>query len=300
MENILPLISIVIPTHNRADVLKECLDSVVNQTYKNFEVIVVNDNSKDETNSILEEYDNKYNNFNSYSNDGVGGNAARNFGVKMSKGEYIAFMDDDDVCELDRIDRQYNVILSNNKKPDFIISGFYIVSSNLKRLKTVDYKKRLDSVGFPQRWLIKKEVIIKSGCFDTEQPALQDVEFFWRLRDNASIIFDSSPVVSIRNSSISITKDKTKMINGINRLLLLHGDKMSKREKNIWLIQLCTNYASIANWNEYKVYLKKIEKNIHILSSVFLIGALLFKDYRILILHTRIKALFEKGFIKIS
>ncbi len=300
MKNFLPLISIVIPTHNRADVLKECLESVVNQTYKRLEIIVVNDNSKDETLLILEEYKTKYENFAFYNNDGVGGNAARNFGIKMAKGEYIAFMDDDDVCELDRIDRQFNVILSNNKKHDFIISGFFIVSSDLKRLKTVNYKKRLDSVGFPQRWLIKKDVIIKSGCFDTEQPALQDVEFFWRLRDNSSIIFDSKPVVSIRNSSISITKDKTKMIDGINRLLLLHGDKMSKREKNVWLMQLCINYASISNWDEYKVCIKKVEKNMNIFSSVFLIGALLFKDYRILILHSRIKAFFEKGFKKIS
>lgn len=300
MENKLPLISIVIPTHNRADVLRECLESLVNQTYKRLEIIVVNDNSKDETLLILEEYKTKYKNFEFYDNQGSGGNAARNFGIEMAKGEYIAFMDDDDVCELDRIDKQFNVILSNNWKPDFIISGFHVVSSNLKWLITVNYRKPLDSIGFPQRWLIKKDVLIKSGCFDTEQPALQDVEFFWRLRDNSNIIFDPTPVVSIRNSDISITKDKTKMINGINRLVLLHGNKMSKREKNFWLMQLCKIYASIAKWNEYKVCLKKVEKKTHIFSSLFLIGALLFKDYRILILHSRMQAYFEKRFVKIS
>lgn len=293
MEKILPLISIVIPTHNRADVLRECLKSVINQTYKNIEIIVVNDNSKDETDSILEEFKIKNENFYYFSNDSVGGNAARNLGIEMAKGEYIAFMDDDDVCELDRIDTQVKLI-TNNENSDFIISGFYIVSSDLKRIATINYKKNLDSVGFPQRWLIKKEVLIKSGYFDIEQPALQDVEFFWRLSANSNIVFDPKPVVSIRNSAISITKDRTKMIYGINRLLLLHGNKMSKREKNIWLIQLCKNYASVGKWLDYKNCLKSIDKANNLFSSLFLIISFVLKDDRILNLHSRINSLAEK------
>ncbi|MBK9285116.1 MAG: glycosyltransferase family 2 protein [Sphingobacteriaceae bacterium] len=56
-----PIVSFVIPTHNRANVIRDCLESVVNQTYRNIEIVVVNDNSTDHTLKILEEYQNKYN-----------------------------------------------------------------------------------------------------------------------------------------------------------------------------------------------------------------------------------------------
>ena len=81
----LPLVSFVIPTHNRANVLRDCLESVVNQTYANLEVIVVNDNSKDNTEEILKEYSSKYTFFRHFDSDHKSGNAVRNLGIKMEQ-----------------------------------------------------------------------------------------------------------------------------------------------------------------------------------------------------------------------
>lgn len=288
LTNNIPLISVIIPTHNRVAYLEDCLKSLINQTYSNYEIIVINDNSKDNTELLLNNYTKNYNFIKYFNSNQTGGNAARNLGVEKANGNYIAFMDDDDFCEIDRLERQMKVVMDNNFKYDFIISGYYILNNQLKKIKKVDYRKKIESIGFPQRWLIKKEIIINSGLFDINQPALQDVEFYWRLRENAQIKFDNYPVVSIRNSEVSITKNSLKMISGIKRLLELHGNKMNNSEKNLWNIQLCKQYAKNKNWLEYNKCLKTFNKNIDAIEYILLYATLLFKNYKIIDIHKRI------------
>ncbi len=283
----LPLVSFIIPTHNRADVLRDCLESVVNQTYTNIEVVVVNDNSQDNTDDILSEYKNRYKFFNYYNNDGKGGNAARNFGIKMANGEYIAFMDDDDICELFRIEEQMKPILENNFYYNFVVSSFYLFGRNGEKKQVTDYLKPVDSIGFTVRWLVKKEILLKVGGFDTEQPALQDVEFFWRLKDISKIFFSKKCVVKVRNSDISVSKNPDKMIDGIKRLLDLHGNKMGKFEQNMWLMNLCKKYAAKNDWINFRLFYKKLNKKTMPFSSLFIFAASFFKSKKALVLHSR-------------
>lgn len=260
MNNKNPLVSFVIPTHNRANVLRDCLESVVNQTYKNIEVVVVNDNSTDQTLKILGEYKNKYDFFRFYNNDGKGVSAARNLGIKIAKGDYIAFMDDDDICELFRIEEQMKPILNINFVCNFVISSFSIVSSAGKILHVYDYLLKTDSIGFTVRWLVKKDLLLQTGGFDLEQPNLEEVELFFRLKEITKIYFSTIPVVKVRESRVSLTKDDNKMICGIKRLLELHSDKMDWYEKNSWLITLCRKYIESSSWKEFVNYFPKIEK----------------------------------------
>ncbi len=93
----MPLVSIIIPVYNTEKYLKRCLDSVVNQTYKNIEIIIINDASRDNSKNILEEYAKTYKNIkvmNNPSNLGVG--ASRNKGLEQANGDYICFLDSDD------------------------------------------------------------------------------------------------------------------------------------------------------------------------------------------------------------
>lgn len=290
----LPLVTFVIPTHNRADVLRDCLESVVKQTYQNVEVIVINDNSKDNTNDILTEYSNKYNFFTFYNNPGNGGNAARNHGVEMAKGEYIAFMDDDDICELNRIEEQMKPILNSNFKYNFTVSAFSIFNSFGQTTEIVDFLKPMQSMGFTVRWLIKKDLIIDSGGFDLNQPALQDVEFFWRMRENAEIFYINKPLINVRDSQISITKDPYKMINAIKRLLELHSDKMNEREQNLWLVKLCKKLSYIEDWSEYEQCLGKMKKNRMPITIIFLYITYWTRKNFILKIHTKIQKLYER------
>ena len=108
------LVSVVIPTHNRADLLPRAIDSVLNQTYSNFEIIVVSDGSTDNTEEVVKSYSDKDSRirFIGYS-PARGGNIARNTGIEAAKGEYVAFLDDDDEWMPEKLKKQIKVMESN-------------------------------------------------------------------------------------------------------------------------------------------------------------------------------------------
>lgn len=289
--NYLPLVSFVIPTHNRAAVLPLCLDSVLNQSYPNIEVIVVNDHSTDETGTILEDYALRFENLRCLNNEGIGGNAARNLGIMSASGVYIAFMDDDDICEPFRIEEQMKAVIESNYSYNFIISGFTVYVNGRKHEK-INYLKPLGSVGFTVRWMIKKDILIKAGLFDTSQPSLQDVEFFWRLRTIANIHFNNKSVVKVMSSPISITKNKETMIKGMVRLLELHGNKMSPSERNYWIINICKKYALLGKWQFFSQYLKLFDIKNAPFSGLLLYLSSFTKSTGYLKLHSRLTKLY--------
>lgn len=122
-----PLISVIIPAHNNASTIETAITSIANQTYTNIEIIVVNDNSTDGTESIVRELMSTHKNMQIFQapedperfdvklNRNVNaGYSARNTGFKHTKGEYITFQDADDVSLLDRIEVQYDLLLKHD------------------------------------------------------------------------------------------------------------------------------------------------------------------------------------------
>lgn len=96
-----PLISVIIPIYNVEHYLEECLNSVVNQTYKNIEIIAVNDGSNDKSLQILENYAQIYKNIKVFNQENKGNSIARNKGIEHARGKYINFLDSDDYLALD-------------------------------------------------------------------------------------------------------------------------------------------------------------------------------------------------------
>lgn len=96
-------ISVIIPIYNDEEFLRKCLDSVLHQSLKEIEIICINDGSTDSTSDILEEYQNLWNNLKIYTQDNKGVSSARNRGISLSRGEYIAFMDGDDYYPSDDV-----------------------------------------------------------------------------------------------------------------------------------------------------------------------------------------------------
>ena len=112
-----PLVSVVIPVYNAEKIIGYTLDSVINQTYKNLEIICVNDCSKDESLKVLQEYAKKDRRIKVISNEKNSKVAeTRNNALRMATGEYIAFVDADDVWHLEKIEKQINFMLENNYK----------------------------------------------------------------------------------------------------------------------------------------------------------------------------------------
>lgn len=108
------MISIIIPVYNAEKYLAECLDSVADQTYGNFQVIMVNDGSKDGSESICKEYAEKDSRFVLLSGPNHGSSGARNIGLKHVEGDYIAFLDSDDWYDKDYLECLLNGLHKNN------------------------------------------------------------------------------------------------------------------------------------------------------------------------------------------
>lgn len=173
------LISVIIPTYNRTNTLDRAILSVINQTYKNVEVIVVDDNvnnidARNNTRKVIEKYkslidikllENKIN---------LGGGLTRNEGIKVAKGELIAFLDDDDEFLPEKLEKQYQVYLNNiNKK-----IGMIYCYSNMIKTNGTSYINRNDLEGLPLKentkcciaatsyWLCPKKALIDVGMFE--------------------------------------------------------------------------------------------------------------------------------------
>jgi len=117
-----PLVSIIIPTFNRAHLIGETLDSVLAQTYSNWECIIVDDGSSDNTDEVVGEYlikDKRFKYYHRPDEHLPGGNGARNYGFKMSKGDYVNWFDSDDVMMPQKIELKVKVLLDGNY--DFVV-----------------------------------------------------------------------------------------------------------------------------------------------------------------------------------
>lgn len=116
-------ISLIIPVYNVEKYIRRTLESVENQTFKNFEVIIVNDGSTDGSLKIIEEFVNRNENFILIDQENKGVGAARNIGVKNSKGMYIAFLDSDDFLEPNYLKKLYSVAIKSGS--DIVCCNFY-------------------------------------------------------------------------------------------------------------------------------------------------------------------------------
>ena len=108
------LISIIVPVYNVENYLRQCLDSIMGQTYQNFECLLINDGSPDYSADICSEYVFKDSRFRYFEKENGGVSSARNLGIEHSKGEYITFIDSDDWVDSDYLEILYNALIDEN------------------------------------------------------------------------------------------------------------------------------------------------------------------------------------------
>ena len=140
------LISVILPIYNVEKYLEKCLKSVINQTYKNLEIILVDDGSKDNSPQICDEYAVKDKRIVVIHKSNGGLSDARNAGIEIAKGKYITLIDSDDYVELEMYEKLYNKAISDNL--DIAICGNYNVSEDYKNKKVnlEDEDVRVDHV----------------------------------------------------------------------------------------------------------------------------------------------------------
>jgi len=135
-------VSIIVPVYNTEKYLKKCLDSLVKQTLKDIEIIVVNDGTKDNSQIIIDKYVEKYPNLiKSYIKKNGGLSSARNYGLKYAKGEYIAFVDSDDWVEKNKYELMYKKAKEQNF--DVVCCNFYSIYNNNVKIENLNIEENL-------------------------------------------------------------------------------------------------------------------------------------------------------------
>ena len=196
------LISVVITTYKRDKrYVKEALDSVVNQTYSPIEILVIDDNGTGSEYEVnLKDLCKQYPNVRYIQNErNSGAQVSRNNGIKASKGEYIAFLDDDDIWDLHKIEKQVE-LFSDDTVGMVYCDGYSFEDGNMKNLGvfreasiydrpiTHDMEMFNDYVGSTSQALIRKDVFDDVGMFDVDMPARQDYEMWLRISRKYKIV----------------------------------------------------------------------------------------------------------------
>ena len=215
-----PLISCVIPTHNRASKVKIAIESVLSQTYPHLELLIVDDQSKDNTKEVIESLAIKDQRIKYLLNPNKGANNARNFGITNAKGEYIAFLDDDDTWVNTKLEKQLTIFKTLGGEYGVVYCTFARKStkgnvirthpSRFSVIKNGDILNRLLKRNFISTCslFVKAEVFQKSGMFSPKYKSFQDWELLTRIACDYHFYYLKETLVNVFESNDSITLDK--------------------------------------------------------------------------------------------
>ncbi len=214
------LVSVIIPSFKRTDTLKEAILSVCNQTYKNFEIIVVNDCGID-TKFIVDEIRENYNVNIKYirheKNRGL--SATRNTGIKNAKGDYIAFLDDDDIFYQDHLETLINALKENTQYKIAYTAAKVFTIRNNKKIEEESYNFRFSKERFfvenyipVNAFMIKKEIFLKENFwFDENLRVLEDYDLWIRLSQKYEFLYIPKFTCEVRRVDKSLSKNHLKM-----------------------------------------------------------------------------------------
>jgi glycosyltransferase involved in cell wall biosynthesis len=249
-------ISIIVPIYNAEKYLKKCLDSLVNQTKKELEFILVNDGSTDTTEDIIKTYKDKRIKYFKNKNQGIG--KTRNFGIEKSSGKYIMFVDSDDYLEKDACELLYKK--SKELDSDLVVCDFYKVYENeeLEEVRLIDFKptslKKMPSLIneinlSPWNKIYKRELITNNNLKFIENLKYEDAPFVLQALFNAENISKVNECLNyyvIHGNSETTVRDKKcfdilKIIDIIRSNL--KKEKYLKEELDKLTVRIVTNYT---------------------------------------------------------
>ena len=209
--NFNPLVSIIMPVYNGSNYISESLGSALNQTYKNIEIIIVNDGSSDNTEEIVKSYGTKVRYFKK-ENGGV--SSALNLGIKNMKGKYFSWLSHDDMYSNDKIEKQIEALkkLDKDKRDKTILySNWILIDKNSKKFDDFKIEKRYDvrKLNYPLypilkcvvhgcSLLIPKRCFDEVGLFNPKEKTTQDYEMWFRMFPKYNLLFQPNFFVKFR------------------------------------------------------------------------------------------------------
>lgn len=209
-----PLVSVIMPTYNHAKFIGKAIDSVLNQTYKDLELIIVDNYSEDDTEEIVASYKDDRIIYLKFRNNGIIA-ASRNHGIKHSHGEYIAFLDSDDLWMSEKLEKQ--VPWFDDSEVGLVYSKCFVLKNNevyrtapnMKLYNGYAFHKMIFITNVPVLTaVIRKEVVEKIGLFDEDMKliGLEDNNYWIRLSKVFKVMSVNKPVAIYREHLNNLSK----------------------------------------------------------------------------------------------
>ena len=276
------LISVVIPTYHRGNMLENAIESVINQTYKNIEIIVVDDNYNDNNERFkTKELEKKYPTVKFiYNTSQLGGALSRNTGILNSNGKYVAFLDDDDMFLETKLEEEYKLFKEKEKvdpkvamiycyKQNYNDKGEYSLSKKVDVEGNCLYEHMLNILETTSTWLCLKEALVSVGMFENVKAHQDNILLMKMLASGYTIYRVPKVLLSfyIHNGN-GITKQDKKYIE-YTKVLFDYKKKYynllkDKEIENIEYVNssILIRFYRINNmYPEYKEEMKKVLKN---------------------------------------
>ena len=267
-----PTVSVIIPTYNRGHLINRAINTVLVQTFQDFEVIVVDDGSTDNTIEVV----------NRLSDDRVsllkinenrGASFARNRGIELAAGRYIAFQDSDDEWKKDKLKKQIQVF--NNAAPEvgLVYTGYwnakddgktYLPSPSIRPKEGYLHNVLLEGnfIAMPTA-LVRKECLLRVGLFDEHLPRLQDWDLWLRISKECFFRFINEPLATAYFQAESISSHPEKLAQAFDLILQKHTEDFEKNRKALaqayFFIGSHLLHSDLRT-NQQRIYLKKAAK----------------------------------------
>jgi glycosyltransferase involved in cell wall biosynthesis len=233
-------VSVIIPTHNRPEYLPTAIRSVLGQTYQDFEIIVVDDASTDETLEIVGSFDDERLRYLRLETSS-GAAAARNKGIEKSAAEYLAFLDDDDEWLPDKLRLQVEKIENSAAHVGMVYTGYLAVERSTGQvidIRRPTQRGDLYHALLKDNWvsstssvLMKRECVQKIGMFDETLPSFQDYDLWIRISKHFRIECVSEPLFRFYCHGQRIWTDLEALRAGMELMLSKYGDSRIVRKQ---------------------------------------------------------------------
>ena len=276
------MISVIIPIYNVEKYIRKCFESLLKQTYKDLQIIVVNDGSKDNSINIINEYIDKFKCIEIINQENMGVSIARNNGLKYAKGEYTLYIDPDDFIDEKMIETMYKSAVGNNS--DIVLCGYYLYYQSTEKKIKVEYDLNSNKVYSNEKiidmmlrheiqgqlWnkLFKTKVLIENNFTMEKGRAIEDVFPVFKIVCNVKRIsyvdeilyyYRQNETSTIHTKNVKIMNDyyyaMTCILNYINENNISVNKNSIKIFKATALLVLLKRYQSIYGnkiYNDFK------------------------------------------------
>lgn len=311
MKTKIPLISIIIPVYNRADIISETLDSIIKQTFTDWECIIIDDGSSDNLKEIIEKYKKQDFRFKFEERPKErlkGGNASRNYGFEISKGEFVNWFDSDDIMLPTFLENKI-AILNNNEELDFCACYSRVFFQSIDNLLNIEKPKVLKSLNYINDYMLKglffdtasplwRVSFLKKNnlCFDENLLRSQEKDFHLRVLLNKPIFeyLDEVLFLSRKDTNNSITSNfNTNLDLQVSNFKFNHKAFKLINKKDIVSKKIIFEYLFYRQSVNYYNIIQLSNSSLKTLINIKI------KYFRYLIYYHYIAGLSKKYFLKI-